>query len=270
MLKFKQLLTAMGLAAGSALAMGTAPVQALGFSFSPFQFSTQWQGSAPTGDVMLKSVTTGGQTINDLYTVTGANILQNDARVRGNNNSGAASSDRGDAVTNYGTVQEAATNDSIVSSLGNLNLNSIIDTEDRGGFTIDVTFAKAMNQFLFWERGMNSALKVQAMGEGNTVLAEYLLNSRPGQGFNSAGFGINTTEINEVQPVGSLGLKLEGGYTNRLRLISVRNSSLYNGPDFKVVGASPVPEPMTIVGTAMAAGAFAAARRKRKAVAEQA
>jgi len=268
MLTFKQLLTVMGLAAGSALAMGTAPAQALGFSFAPFQFSTQWTGSAPKGDIMLQSVTTGDRTISDFYTVQGANILQNDAKVGGlNNNSGAASSDRGDHVTSYGTVSEDPTNADIVSSLGNLNLNSIIDTEDRGGFTIDVSFGQALSEFLFWERGRNSALKVQAMGDGDTVLAEYLFNSRNSA---PAGFSIDTREISGAQAVGAMGLKLVGTSTNRLRLTSVSNSSLYNGPDFKVVGAAPVPEPATIVGTTLAAGALAAARRKRKAAAVKA
>jgi len=270
MLKFNQLLTTMGLAAGSALMMGAAPAQALGFSFSPFQFSTQWQGSAPIGDVMLQSVTAGDRTISDFYTVDDANILHNDAKMYGlNNDTGAASTDRGDTAT-IGIISEDPTNADIVSSLGNLNLNSIIDTEERGGFTIDVMFSEALSEFLFWERGLNSALKVQAMGENDTVLAEYLLDSRWGRGFTSAGFSINTHEVQNAEQVGALGLKLTGGYTNRLRLSSLSNSSLYNGPDFKVVGASPVPEPTTIIGTTLAAGALATTRRKRKAAAEKA
>lgn len=259
MLNLKSTATAIGIATGGALSLLAAPVQAMSVSFAPFEFSTQWEGAAPYGDVMLNSVTTSDRTITDFFTVEDANLISNDTYTGGN--TGAASSDRGDAVTGYGTVSEAATSADVVSSLGNLNLNSIIDTEDSGSFVMDVMFGQSLNEFLFWERGMNSNLKVQAMGEGDNVLAEFLLSSLPGNGFTDAGFSLNTTEIEETQEVGAMGLRLLGASTNRLRLIS---DSSYNGPDFKVAAAAPVPEPMTIMGTLMAASAVVAARRKRQ------
>ncbi|QKD84718.1 PEP-CTERM sorting domain-containing protein [Thermoleptolyngbya sichuanensis A183] len=264
-MNIKRILTWAGLTAGTALALFASPAGAAGISFAPFSFSTSFTGSAPKGDIWLNSVTTTdsltaalGTTYGSFELVSGANIIHNDSWTGGD--TGAASSDRGDNAS--GVVLEAATNASIVASLGNLNLNNIIDTEDRGSFVIDLFFNRATDRFFFWERGMNSSLLVQALDDAGNKLAEYLLDSSTS---NYAGYSIDTVEINHSQRVGAQGLWLNGARTNRLRLIA--NGAAFNGPDFKVVAAS-VPEPATIAGTVLAAGAAIAARRKRKAQAE--
>ncbi len=205
---------------------------------------------------MLQSVSYGGASHNDFNLVSGANLIYNDVRtVEG---TGAASSDLGDNAT-VGIKQEVATNSSIVASLGNLNLNSIIDTEDKGRFVMDLFFNEATDRFLFWERGMNSNMLVEALDDAGGVLTSYLFNSKNSQ---YAGFGIDTKEIVGTQKVGSQGLLLNGATSKRLRLTAKGASS--NGPDFKVVSAAPVPEPATIVGTLLAASAAFSARRKKQ------
>ncbi len=266
MMNIKRILTWAGLTAGTALALFASPAGAAGISFAPFSFSTSFTGTDPRGDIMLNSVTTTdsltaalGSTYSSFSLVSGANIIHNDLWRGGD--TGAASSDMGRQAT-IGVRQELATNESIVASLGNLNLNSIIDTEDRGSFIIDLFFDQATDRFFFWERGMNSKMLVQALDDLGNVLAEYLLDSSTS---NYAGFGIDTYEIGYTQRVGAQGLWLNGASTNRLRVIA--NGAAFNGPDFKVAAAA-VPEPATIAGTVLAASAAIAARRKRKAQAE--
>lgn len=255
-MNLKHLLACTGLTASSLLAIAAAPAHALSASFSPFSFSTDWTGAPPKGDIVLNSVTAGSDVYDDFLLVNSADIVYNDTWTGGN--TGAASSDLGDNAT-VGTKLEVATDESIASSLGNLNLNSIVDTEDKGNFTIDISFSKAVNRLFFWERGMNSKLKVQALGASDTVLAEYLLDSA--NGFNYAGFDIDTTEIGGKQKVGALGLFLDGTSAKKFRLIS---ETSYNGPDFKVTAAAPVPEPATMAGTALAASAMFASWRKKR------
>ncbi|MBW4655153.1 MAG: PEP-CTERM sorting domain-containing protein [Kaiparowitsia implicata GSE-PSE-MK54-09C] len=253
----KKLWAIAGLALSSTFALLAAPVQAAGISFSPFIFSNTFTGNDPKGDIWLDSVSYGDRTVTDFSLVQTANIIQNDLWTKGN--TGAASADRGDNAS--GVKAENPTSNNIAAALGNLNLNNIVDTEDTGSFIIDVMFSSAISEFFFWERGMNSKLMVQAMGEGDTVLASFLLNSNQGSGFTDAGFSLDTAEIGSAQKVGALGLFLDGASTNRLRLIS---ESSYNGADFKVAGAQAVPEPATMAGTALAVGALVSARRKKR------
>jgi len=243
------------LATAGILAILSAPANAASVSFSPFSFKTNWTGSSPKGNVMLQSVNYGGNSHSNFGLVSGANLLYNDLRtVKG---TGAASSDMGDNAT-VGIRQEVATNSSIVASLGNLNLNSIIDTEDKGRFVMDLFFTQASDRFLFWERGMNSKMLVEALDDTGSVLSSYLFNSNNSQ---YAGFGIDTKETTDTQKVGSQGLLLNGATSKRLRLTA--SGAVSNGPDFKVV-STPVPEPATIVGTLLAAGAALSARRKKQ------
>jgi hypothetical protein len=75
----------------------------------------------------------------------------------------------GDKAT-IGLKQERLTNEGAVAALGNLNLNSIIDTEDKGNFAIDTMFNKAVDNVLIFERGMNSRLDIQALDfAGNLI-----------------------------------------------------------------------------------------------------
>jgi len=259
-MNIKRILTWAGLTAGTALATLASPDAA--FSLTPFSFSTNFTGSNPKGDIWLNSVTTGlGPTYSSFNLVSGANIIHNDVWTGGN--TGAASTDKGLNATSPFAPNENPTGGEIAAYLGNLNLNNIIDTEDRGSFVIELLFNRKSDRFFFWERGMNSKLFVEALDDLGNVLSSYLLDSST---FDYAGFAIHTMEPNNLQAVGAQGLKLDGVTSKRLRLTA--SGAAFNGPDFKVVAVASVPEPATIAGTVLAAGAAVAARRKRKAQAE--
>lgn len=261
-MNFRHLFTWAGLIAGGTLALCAAPAHAASVSFSQFNFSTNYSSAhrdmaqISVNDIWLQTVSAGGMTFgqSDFSLVNRAQVIANDAYTGGN--TGAASADRGDRAS--GINVEDPTNADIVGVLGNLNLNNIIDTEESGKFTMDLWFNRPIDRLFVWERGMNSKLMVQALDAMGAILAQSELDSSKSA---YAGYDINTTEIGGRQRVGAMGLALNGAMTNRFRLIST--GSAYNGPDFKVVGAA-VPEPMTMAGTAIAAGAFVAARRKRK------
>jgi len=259
-MNIKRILTWAGLTAGTALATLASPDAA--FSLTPFSFSTNFTGSDPEGDIWLNSVTTGlGPTYSSFNLVSGANIISNDVWTGGS--TGAASTDKGLNATSPFAPNENPTGGEIAAYLGNLNLNNIIDTEDQGNFVIELLFNRKSDRFFFWERGMNSQLLVEALDDLGNVLSSYLLDSST---FDSAGFAIHTMEPNNLQAVGAQGLKLDGVTSKRLRLTA--SGAAFNGPDFKVVAVASVPEPATIAGTVLAAGAAVAARRKRKAQAE--
>jgi len=241
----------LGALAGT-LTVATGSAQAA--SFTPFWFQTHWSGDAAKGDVLLNSITANGASISDIGVVTEATIVHNDPYTGGN--TGAASSDRGDNAS-QGSVVEDPTAADIVASLGNLNLNSIIDTEDKGTATINVGFGQAQNHFFFWERGLNSDLQVEALDDSGNVLASYTITRDL---WEKAGFKINTTEIAKAQPVGALGLKLEGAQASWLQLSSETSSK---GPDYKVAAAQ-VPEPATALGLAVLAGALTLTRRRQR------
>ncbi len=189
-----------------------------------------------------------------------AQIVHNDVWSGGN--TGAASSDRGDNAS--GQKQELATDASIAASLGNRNLNNIIDTEDKGSFKINLFFEQAVSHLFFWERGMNSDLSVQALDASGNLIGSLLRISR--NTWQSSGYSINTTEIGSAQRVGSWGLTLSDlGVSGAIAGIQVSADASHNGPDFKVVGsAAAVPEPATMAGLALASAGFAAARRRKK------
>jgi hypothetical protein len=258
-MNIKRILTWAGLTAGTALAMLASPAAAVGLV--PFSFSTNFTGSNPKGDIWLNSVTVGSNTYSSFNLVSGANIISNDVWTGGN--TGAASTDKGLNATSPFAPNENPTGGEIAAYLGNLNLNNIIDTEDKGNFVIELLFNRKSDRFFFWERGMNSQLFVEALDDLGNVLSSYLMDSST---FNSAGFAIHTMEPNNLQAVGAQGLSLNGATSNRLRLTA--SGAAFNGPDFKVVAVASVPEPATIAGTVLAAGAAVAARRKRKAQAE--
>lgn len=227
-----------------------------------FSFTTNLApGSTdPKGDIFLQSVTLGdGTNVSDFSLVSSTNIISNDSWTGGN--TGAASSDRGDNAS--GVKQEFATNDGITASLGNLNLNNIIDGEDNGSFRINLSFEQAVSNLFFWERGMNSKLGLQALdSSGNLIGNLLMLDSSKWQW---AGFSIDTTEISGAQRVGSLGVSLADlGVSGPIQSIQLTSNSSFNGPDFKVVGeAAAVPEPTTMAGLAIAGLGMAAARRRQ-------
>jgi hypothetical protein len=241
----------------AALALATAPAQA----FTGFSFSTDYspKPADPKKDIKLESVKlASGKEVSRFALVQGAKIQFNATGL------GPGSSDHGDdtvldAYLPEGPKVENPTDADIVASLGNLNLNSIIDTEDNlGSSIIDVSFGKkGAKTFFFFERGMNSDLKVDALDQAGNVVDTFKI-TRGMFKANPTGYGINTTEVGGAQAVGSYGLKLDYKVAG-LRLSSDNKS---NGPDYKVVAAK-VPEPGAIAGLGMVAGVAVLARRKR-------
>lgn len=254
-MKLHQSLAFASLVAGSLLTLIAAPAQA-------FSFTTNFTGNDPKGNIFLDSVALAdGTVISNFSLVSAANIISNDLWTGGN--TGAASADLGDRAT-VGLKQEAVTNAGVVAALGNLNLNSIIDTEDTGSFVMDVAFSKAVDMLFFWERGMNSRLDIQALDTKGNLIGNLLnLDSRTWQ---YAGFGIDTREISGTQRVASRGVSLTDlGVSGPISGLRVTSRSSYNGPDWKVVGsAASVPEPTAIAGLGLVAGVLAASRRKSK------
>ena len=269
----RKFVTSAGLIAGSSM-MGaialSAPAQA--FSFQTNYTSALTGAAAPKGDIFLDSVTLdSGKVISDFTMVTSANILSNDIYTGGN--SGAASADIGDLATT-GIREEALSNESAAAVLSNLNLNNIIDTEDKGSFILDLNFDKAVDNIFIWERGMNSRLDIQALdANGNEIGNKVQLsNSR---NWDYAGFKLNTKEIGGSQKVGSIGVSLADLGISDTFISSLRVSSegrAYNGPDFKVMGSvaeqqpQEVPEPSALIGLgAVVAGVLATRRRNSQA-----
>jgi hypothetical protein len=254
-MKLKYIATCAGLIASSVLAFSNAPAQA-------FSFTTNFSGNNPKGNILLNSVRlTDGSVIDNFALVNRANIISNDLWTGGN--TGAASADMGDQST-IGIKQERLDNNGAVAALGNLNLNSIIDTEDSGRSVIDVFFSSAVDNLFFWERGMNSKLDIQALDANGRAIGN-LLTSYSGK-WQYAGYGIDTKEISGTQRVGSLGISLADlGVANPIFGVRVASrGAAYNGPDWKVVGsATSVPEPATLAGLGLVVGAIATSRRRK-------
>lgn len=269
-MKLQQTSAFMSLLAGSLLAFSATSAQA----FSAFDFGTTFTPNPadPKKDIKLEAVTFGSKTYKDFLLVTDANIVQNDFV-----KTGPGSSDHGDGTVSdpylpEGPKKENPTDADIVASLGNLNLNSIIDTEDDYGTSIiEVFFGKATDTFFFWERGNaltandpgpgNSDLFVESLDKFGKVLETFTITRNM---WKDAGYSINTKEINENQKVGSLGLKGTQKAVG-LRLTSHKG---FNGPDYKVVAQNvnvSVPEPASLAGLGMVAGALVVSRRRRQA-----
>jgi hypothetical protein len=262
----KTIATTVGLIASGAIALSSAPAQA--FSFQTNYTAALSGSNAAKGDIMLNSVTLGsGKVINNFTLVNSVNILSNDIYTGGD--SGAASADIGDRATT-GIRQEELTDAGAKTVLNNLNLNNIIDTEDKGKFILDLNFANAVDNIFIWERGMNSRLDIQALDKQGNVIGNKVALSNS-KNWDYAGYNIDTQEIGAAQKVGSIGVSLSDlGLTNSyVHALRVSSQSGYNGPDFKVMGSvADVPEPSSLLGLgAVAVGALATRRRVLKPVA---
>ncbi|OAB62800.1 PEP-CTERM sorting domain-containing protein [Leptolyngbya valderiana BDU 20041] len=256
------------LAATALLALNVSPAQA-------FSFTTNKTGNDAKGLIELNSIQLeDGTIIDDFSVINEARIVSNDEYSGGN--TGAASADIGDNVVagpNTGMKKENLSEDELHVNLQNLNLNSIIDTEDNGNFAIDLFFDKAVDNLLVWERGMNSKLGIQAIDRNGNLIGRYLeVNSRNWQ---YAGYDIDTQEIGGAQKVGARGISMaelgvEDQYITGFRFIS---QSDFNGPDWKILGTDvtrggeipleTVPEPGTMAGLLAIGGLLAASRRRK-------
>lgn len=266
-LSISKFAVATGLATGALVSsFATGNAFAVGFGFETEYF----ENAAPKGDILLKSVTIGDEIIEEFSFVVGAEISYNDSFEGGD--SGAASADKGDEATT-GVAQENLTETEedaavVVENLGNNNLNNIIDTEDDGAFTIDLQFGKSIDNLLIWERGKNSDLGIVALDAAGNEIGEKLVITS--DLWLDAGFAIDTTEIDEAQEVGSLGISIlddlgvESGAVDSIRFFS---ESGFNGPDWKFVGtdAERVPEPAFILGFTLVGGAIAWQKRAKAA-----
>ncbi|ERT05573.1 PEP-CTERM -sorting domain protein [Lyngbya aestuarii BL J] len=243
--------------------------QAAGFSFKTNYTADLAGDDMWKGNIWLESIEFSGQTVSEFSIVKDAKIVSNDLWTGGN--SGAASADMGDEAT-VGLKQEELTEAGAVAALGNLNLNSIIDTEDSGNFAIDVMFDKAVDNILVWERGKNSKLDVQAIDSKGNLIGN-LINLPKSNNWTDAGYSIDTKEISGAQKVASIGLSLaDFGLSANDSIFGYRmmsQGSSYNGPDWKILGttdATPasVPEPTSVIGLGLVAGSFVASRRRQK------
>jgi hypothetical protein len=254
-LKFSGLQSALVAVGLVSSVVAVAPQAQANSLFTGFDFTPTVTGTNAQNSIFLNTATFGGTTVtaSQFALVNDATIVQNAHLL------GPASSDQGDLVTNAQCpATEMPTAANIVSSLGNLNLNCIVDTEDNVGTSVlDVMFDPnaAVNHLFFFERGMNSDIEVQGIDENGVYGTAFTIGRSL---WKPAGYSINTTEVVNAQVVGDYGLK------SNVRLKGLRLTSRvgFNGPDFKVVGAH-VPEPMTVLGLA-AVGGLAVVSRRRK------
>lgn len=242
-------------------AVATASSLLLAAPAQAFSFTTNYTDTedGDKGDITLNSIEMeDGRVIDEFSLIHDSAIVENDEYTGGN--SGAASTDKGDNV-DMGTSIEDPTDEELVGNLNNQNLNNIIDTEDNGSFQIDLFFDNPVDNILMWERGMNSALAVQALNDNEELTGEKVkVDFRELGNDYSAGYSINTQEIGGSQKVGSFGLTMadlgvEDKSINGFRFFS---ESSFNGPDWKIAGTNAnrnttdasvdVPEPSSLLG----------------------
>ncbi|MEH2054640.1 MAG: exosortase-dependent surface protein XDP2 [Nostoc sp.] len=280
-MKFRSISTFVFIYFGTALAFSPS-VNAATFQTNFTQSLTG--ADASKGDIWLNSVTQDGTKFNNFSFINKVDILSNTPITNvepgststpgdKNNNTGAASTDKGDKASSPIAVSglKDPTGAEIATFLGNKNLNNIIDTEDAGSFKMNLFFDSSiqkdntgLDNLFFWERGMNSDLGIQAIDSTGKLIGTFLQLNRQDQ--KDAGYSIDTTEIDGAQEVGSWGVQLKQLGVTSLSGIQITTNANYNGPDFKVIARngpayyqappSPpkqVPEP----NTAAALGLFA-------------
>ncbi len=262
-MKIKSTLTSLGLILGTLLAVSDSAHAA--------SFKTNVsQTSDPTADVLLESIEQNGQKISEFSFVTKTDILFNTPRTS-DPNSGEASTDRGDNATNPQAIIENEDPNAaeITAYLGNNNLNNIVDGEGRGKFRMNLFFDSLLQEdnsgldsLFFWERGMNSDLRVQAIDNTGSLIGNKIKLVRTKQF--DAGYSLNTTEIGGSQKVGSWGVSLNDLGVESLSGVQVFAKEKFNGPDFKLVARkTSVPEPGSVLGLGAVVG-MAFWRRRHK------
>jgi hypothetical protein len=285
-MKLQRTATFLGLACSTVLAFSTA-AQAASFT------SNVSQTIDPNADIWLNSITQNGTTFSDFNLVNRATIVFNTSISNvlpgqtsnpelglSVNNTGAASTDRGDNATAPGGREVSGLNnptgDDIAAYLGNTNLNNIIDVEDGKSMKLNLFFQETifadntgLDNLFFWERGMDqysaSDLSVQAIDASGNLIGDALVLNRNAKQY--AGFSIDTLEIASAQQVGTWGLKLSQLGVTSAAGIRVMADYNMNGPDFKVMArsspAASVPEPATLAGLGLIAASLAAFRRRQ-------
>jgi hypothetical protein len=251
------------------------------------------QSVDPEADVMLQSYQSGGQTFNNFILVNNAQTIftspENPAQPH-KTLTGTLSVDKGLRASGVGPF-ENPTDAEITANLSNLNLNNVMDVEEDGRFGLNTTFSRAVKdnhagadsaaELLIFERGRNSDLNVQALdANGNPIGNELTLlrNGRPGSNQVDAGFQIHTSETGQ-QHVGLWAIDLDQlGVTSLsgLRVGTPRDSGLFNGPDFKIIGVDTgttgpgtvqnAPEPSAAALTVAAVVAWGLSRWRRRLV----
>ncbi|HEY9853249.1 MAG TPA: exosortase-dependent surface protein XDP2 [Leptolyngbyaceae cyanobacterium] len=287
-MKLNHTVSFLGLACGTFIALATSAQAA--------NFTTNVQKTDAKSDIWLQSVTQNGVTINKFNLINEAkgNILFNDTiKLSGkdgetanpnaggyNNNTGAASTDRGDNASKPNGLEVSGVKDptmpEIATYLGNQNMNNIIDTEDDGAFEMNLFFTymlqqdnKGLDNVFIWERGKNSDIVVQAIDEKGDIIGNYLKLNRGDQA--SAGYQIDTLEIGGAQNVGSWGVSLSQLGVASAAGIRIKTENAFDGPDFKIMARlndNPVlrkqaPEPATMIGLGVIASSLAVSRRRK-------
>ena len=201
-MKITKLVTSIGLTVGSVLFVSNS-AQAADFK------SNVTQDNGAKGDVILNSITQSDQTFSNFSFVDKVEILENTERTR-DKNSGAASTDKGKNASSPESTNEDPDDIEMAKFLGNNNLNNIIDTEDKGTFRLNLFFEdliekddSGLDSLFFFERGMNSDIRVQAIDDAGNLLGNVIELLQKDQ--KDAGYKIKTTEATK-QSVGSWGV----------------------------------------------------------------
>jgi hypothetical protein len=269
-MKAKNIFISTGLVLSAVLGVSsTAQAASFKTNFTPNPFNPVTDSK---GNIKLQSIEHDGKTFtsagDNLFFVTDVVIEEN----KGTSVGGAGADKGDDADAPFPNKDNLALTDGALAAayLGSDNLNNIIDTEEDGFFKKVLTFSDKANKLFFWERGMNSKLKVEVLAEdGITVIG----NAVTIETWEDAGYEIDTKEVVSRQKVGSHALTLaDFGLANnalfsKIRLIA---ESSFNGPDYKVVAgvdiSDPIiiPEPTTIIGLGSVAALALLRRRQTK------